>query len=670
MEIIADLHLHSKYSRAVSQSMTLPIMAQFARQKGLKLLTTGDWTHPIWLREIKNQLEETSEGVYELKSQNANLKSTSQSSNLGDEPKFILSVEVSSIYSQGGKVRRIHCLLFAPSIETAEKMNAELIKRGANLSSDGRPIVGLTPPNLLEILMGIDQKSFLIPAHCLTPDSLIHTKGKVKKIKDISVGDLVYTHKNRTRKVTHVFHRFYKGDSYQIRPWYFSLGLTTTSEHPFYALRIKNCSTKGGRCLPTSSHKKICKKKIYKTYKPQWLFAEKLKVGDILIYPRFQNTTPVTQLSLDPSSQYNVKHGNVHTGGMRGHVFPEKIGINKEFCRLIGYYLAEGYTNGRDEVGFAFHKKEKDYVEDVINLMRDVFGISHYRIYKRKGSKSIEISFYSKLLVGFFIKLFYEKFPYRATTKIIPDWMIHLSGEMQAELLRGWWRGDGGYTSSRQLMNGMKIICLRLGIIPSISCDAKYNHFRRGNHQYRGRIIKASGDLYIFSNLAFLEDSYNLLSDSAFKNSIRKISRRHGWIDENYVYIPIRKIIKAPYSGEVFNLEVDEDNSYISEFAAVHNCWTPWFSLYGSMSGFDSIEECFGDYSKYIYGIETGLSSDPAMNWRIKELENRSILSFSDSHSPMKMGREATIFEMPKLTFENIKRAIIKPMLASSKGLG
>lgn len=222
--------------------MVLPIMTKFAKKKGLGLLTTGDWTHPLWLREIKENLKESSSGIYSLKSGSKT------------DPKFILSVEVSSIYSQGGKVRRIHCLLFAPSIEVAEKFNQELIKRGANLSSDGRPIVGIKPPQLLEILMGIDDRSFLIPCHV----------------------------------------------------------------------------------------------------------------------------------------------------------------------------------------------------------------------------------------------------------------------------------------------------------------------------------------------------------------------------------------------------------------------WTPWFSLYGSMSGFDSVDECFGEYSKYIYGIETGLSSDPAMNWRIKDLENRSILSFSDSHSPIKMGRESTVFELEKLTFENIKSAIMR----------
>ncbi len=93
------------------------------------------------------------------------------------------------------------------------------------------------------------------------------------------------------------------------------------------------------------------------------------------------------------------------------------------------------------------------------------------------------------------------------------------------------------------------------------------------------------------------------------------------------------------------------------------HAWTPWFSLYGSNSGFDSIDECFGSYAKYIYAVETGLSSDPFMNWQIEELDNRSILSFSDAHSMAKMGREATVFELQELTFDNIKKAIMQPYL-------
>lgn len=111
-------------------------------------------------------------------------------------------------------------------------------------------------------------------------------------------------------------------------------------------------------------------------------------------------------------------------------------------------------------------------------------------------------------------------------------------------------------------------------------------------------------------------------------------------------------------SRNLLELVLEQDSE--SLFVPCH-AWTPWFSLYGSKSGFDSIEECFGDYSKHIYAVETGLSSDPFMNWKIPELSNRSILSFSDSHSAMRMGREATVLRSKKskeITYKDMVSAI------------
>ena len=88
------------------------------------------------------------------------------------------------------------------------------------------------------------------------------------------------------------------------------------------------------------------------------------------------------------------------------------------------------------------------------------------------------------------------------------------------------------------------------------------------------------------------------------------------------------------------------------------HAWTPWFSVYGSLGGFDSLDEAFGSFAKNIYAVETGLSSNPAMNWRIKELDNRTILSFSDAHSGPKLGREATVFDLPELSYDAIYQAI------------
>ncbi len=130
-------------------------MADFARRKGIDILSISDWTHPLWLREIGMQVEEAGEGLYKLKAEK--------------EPLFLLSTEIASIYSQGGRVRRIHSLLFAPSFEIAEKINKELVKRGANIMADGRPIIGLSAKQLLELALSIDKRVILIPAHAWTP---------------------------------------------------------------------------------------------------------------------------------------------------------------------------------------------------------------------------------------------------------------------------------------------------------------------------------------------------------------------------------------------------------------------------------------------------------------------------------------------------------------------
>jgi PHP family Zn ribbon phosphoesterase len=157
MRVIADLHLHSKYSRAVSSEMVLPQIGEWAMKKGINLIATGDWTHPLWLREIKANLVETATGLYQLKERKEN------------SPYFILSTEISSIYSQQGKLRRIHNLILAPSIAVVEEINKQLVRHGANLMSDGRPIIGLSAQELASIVFSVDNNCLVIPAHIWTP---------------------------------------------------------------------------------------------------------------------------------------------------------------------------------------------------------------------------------------------------------------------------------------------------------------------------------------------------------------------------------------------------------------------------------------------------------------------------------------------------------------------
>lgn len=163
-KFIADLHIHSKYSRATSKNMVLEELDRWADDKGIKVMATGDFTHPQWLSEIKEKLEPAEPGLFKLKE---NLKLKTIKGTFADT-RFFLSTEISSIYSKNGKCRRIHNLVFSPDIETVEKINTQLSWIG-NLKSDGRPILGLDSEELCKIVFNINPKAVIIPAHAWTP---------------------------------------------------------------------------------------------------------------------------------------------------------------------------------------------------------------------------------------------------------------------------------------------------------------------------------------------------------------------------------------------------------------------------------------------------------------------------------------------------------------------
>src|SRR3989338_1348487 len=156
MRIIADLQIHSKYSRACSQDLNPGNIGLWADKKGIHVIGTGDFTHPKWLAELKENLEEDKPGLYKLKANNL-------------KARFMLTAEVSSIYKQGDKVRRIHNMLFAPNFAAVDRIIAGLEKVGANLKSDGRPIMGVKCPDFVKIVLNADPKNVIIPAHAWTP---------------------------------------------------------------------------------------------------------------------------------------------------------------------------------------------------------------------------------------------------------------------------------------------------------------------------------------------------------------------------------------------------------------------------------------------------------------------------------------------------------------------
>ena len=155
-EKILDLHIHSRYSRACSSDLELQKIAKACEQKGIDIVVTGDFTHPAWIKHIKENLDEASHGVYKLKDNSS-------------KTRFILGTEISCIYKHKDATRRVHLLILAPSIEAVEKFNAILTEKGVNIRSDGRPIMGLSAKAVLQIILAIDPGFMMIPAHIWTP---------------------------------------------------------------------------------------------------------------------------------------------------------------------------------------------------------------------------------------------------------------------------------------------------------------------------------------------------------------------------------------------------------------------------------------------------------------------------------------------------------------------
>ena len=168
MKFTADLHIHSKYSRATAKNLDLEHLYHAAQVKGLSLVGTGDFTHPAWMEELETKLEETEPGLFSLKKEIAKEIDPKVPESCRGQVRFILQAEISNIYKKDDRVRKNHNLIYMPDIETAKRFNARLDAIG-NIKSDGRPILGLDARDLLEIMLEISDRGFFVPAHIWTP---------------------------------------------------------------------------------------------------------------------------------------------------------------------------------------------------------------------------------------------------------------------------------------------------------------------------------------------------------------------------------------------------------------------------------------------------------------------------------------------------------------------
>ena len=218
MRIITDLHLHSSYSRATSKEMNIESLSRNASLKGLNLLGSSDFTHPTWFNTLKEKLKEVGNtGIYQNK----------------DGFNFILSTEISSIYSQGNKGRRVHNIILAPNLDVVEQINSELSKHG-RLDYDGRPIFGFSCIELVEMMRGVDKNIEIIPSHCLTPwFSVFGSKSGFDTVEECFGDQAKYIHALETGLSADpsMIHRVSKWDKYTLvsfsdshSPWPWRIG--------------------------------------------------------------------------------------------------------------------------------------------------------------------------------------------------------------------------------------------------------------------------------------------------------------------------------------------------------------------------------------------------------------------------------------------------------------
>jgi len=164
----ADLHIHSRFSRACSRNCDIPALAWWARRKGVTVVGTGDFTHPGWAEELHQTLVPAEPGLFQLRPDLAARLSRDSAASCRGPVRFLLSTEISTIYRAGERTRKVHHLVYAPSLAAAGQISAALAKVG-NLASDGRPILGLDSRHLLDITLNAGPGCYLVPAHIWTP---------------------------------------------------------------------------------------------------------------------------------------------------------------------------------------------------------------------------------------------------------------------------------------------------------------------------------------------------------------------------------------------------------------------------------------------------------------------------------------------------------------------
>lgn len=380
---------------------------------------------------------------------------------------------------------------------------------------------------------------------CLPAGAKVHANDEYANIEKLSEGQFVLGHDGLYNEIQRTIARDYSGKLIRIKN---KLGITElTPEHEVLIVKVPKKReyefARGRKTLPFA-----------------WYHADEVTKKDLAVYPI---------VSEERDKEYVEMSQEKKKWDFRSKNIPRKIPVNEDFLRLCGYYLSEGSIRDivtKTHVGFTFNIKEKDLVEDVVAIVKMLFGLE-------VKTKEIEKRNTAQLTLNnvWVARLFKELFGKGAAEKKMPHWMLLLPVEKQKSLIYGLWKGDGcfnakrpraGYsTISYQMAQQIKSLLLRQEILPSIYSEKPKVSADGTKHKAAYRIHV--GDRKSLENLA------GILKLDFKTNMPVSVD---SWFKDGKLFIPITETKEKEYSGKVYNLEIKDSKSYTTESLAVHNC--------------------------------------------------------------------------------------------------
>lgn len=386
---------------------------------------------------------------------------------------------------------------------------------------------------------------------CFVAGTRIQTAEGLINIEDITTDDLVLTHTGVYKSVGHTQVRKYTGKLYKIQvtgnP---SEIIEATEEHPFLVVPRKYQNDRN------------------KNWQPKWLPIKEVKPKDYVCIP-IDQTLKINQTVLHQVLEGRGRHGF--------KLVDVAVPSTKEFFRLVGYYLAEGSISSGHYLNFSFGSHEREYIEDVKSLLKQVFSEDRVHESHHKANNGTSVVVRSTKLCRIF-----EQFGTAAKNKQIPVWMMQEAHDKQQQLILGWFRGDGNYYC-RQNKYGLKEVFRISTISETLAYQGRQLLARLGmatsiNKQIRKHEMRQ--DMYTLVIGGEYIITFGKLVGQEISNRLNQKKRATSYfLDEKYLYAPITNIeIESIKDVPVYNFSVEEDESYVAGGIAVHNCTAPNFS--------------------------------------------------------------------------------------------